>query len=606
MSGDRQRPPRFASLGAAIDRLVDRFEGRAVPRAEWFNGAVPIALLLPLGIALPLVITGPLRAVFGWSLPASLPLALVASIAVLAVAWMWWRAGRPRSWSWLAHLLPLAVALLSIGVLYRRAFAGLTNYAGGDGGIHVAQKALFVQVAPGVYEGFVTMYALVYWVQQVLRCNDFWGFCVVYYFGVAVVAALPTALGMIALEPYRRSPWSRRAGLMACVIASVAIQYLIILPQQHYHQTDGFFTHLFGLIPLFMIWFVDVVTEVRLWRWSAVLAGIVLYRYTYGLNLGEVMIAGGALLFVDSFEPGTPAPLRWSARVAPFLLAFLSQRVYSRLEPQLHVFGWIVSYDIRTVLQTAAVACGALMLTTFVVRRRQRPEAARLFRFPVAFGAVNAVVALHIMRIPPRQPYYFLKYPMHGVVILAAGFIVAATVLTAALFESMGRREQRLKLLWAFAAVPMLLLALIGWRRAYEPLQQTFRERVFGRPPFTYNRPLADLAAWSRIVRTLHQERKQFGGYITSYWPMFNFMNAGLGYPNGGRAFWDRGGVHVAPGYCVFWDRGKVDWWTSPRDLTPNLQNELGLLESRNDAQCVSYRAYWNHAVERTLCHTCL
>jgi len=130
-------------------------------------------------------------------------------------------------------------------------------------------------------------------------------------------------------------------------------------------------------------------------------------------------------------------------------------------------------------------------------------------------------------------------------------------------------------------------------------------ERVFGNVPFTHNRPLADLAAWSRIEHTLDETHKRFGGYITSYWPMFNFMNAALDYFNGGRVFWEHGGTHLAKGYCVFWERGKVDWWSNSYDLTPPLKLEVAVLESHADSQCVSYRAHWNHAISRTLCHVC-
>jgi hypothetical protein len=189
-------------------------------------------------------------------------------------------------------------------------------------------------------------------------------------------------------------------------------------------------------------------------------------------------------------------------------------------------------------------------------------------------------------------------------VLSACALVVVVAFLAAWLVEA--RAAQR----WRGAAATSVafacaVLATSQWWKGYLPLQPTFRERVLGRAPFTVTRPLADLHAWSRIEHVLTTGHKQFGGYLTSYWPMFNFMNAALGYYNGGRRFWEHGGAHFAPGYCVFWDRGKVDWWTSSNDMPVPLRNEVAALDSRADRACVSYRAAWNHAVERTLCHVC-
>lgn len=595
---------RRAGLGAIVERAVAWAEGRPLPVADWFAGGVPLALLVPLGVALPFALSGPLRAILGWSLVASLGPAMVASALVVApvIVWARHRARRPFG---LPHLVPLLVALFGIFVLYRRAFAGLTNYAGGDGGVHVAQQQLFAYHLPGTYEGFVSMYSLIYWIQQIARCNAFWGFCATYYFGVAVVAALPAIIGFIAIDHHRERRAAWYVGALTCFAVSLFIQFYVILPQQHYHQTDGFFPHLFGLIPLLMIWLVDAIACSRLWRWLGLLGGVVLYRYTYGLNLGDVMVAVGVLLFVDAFERGVPRLARWSFIVAPFVMLVATRPIYERLRVLLSSFGWIIPYDAHTVLTAETLACAGLLVAGAVARYPAAAKRLRLFRFPVVFGVVNTVVAVHIMRLPPRQPYYFLKYPIHAVVLLAAATTVAATIIATAVTDGIARRAWDRTLVWAAAAMTLLCLAVGHWRSGYAPLQQTFRERILGSPPFTYNRPLADLGAWSRIRATLDQQHKRFGGYITSYWPMFNFMNAGLGYANGGRTFWERGGVRFEPGYCVFWERGKVDWWTTPGDLTQPLRREQQILDARGDAQCVSYRAAWNQAVERTLCHAC-
>ena len=588
-----------------VDGYVSWMQGAPLERAAWTDDGLPLALIAPVIVALPFALSGPVRAVLGCSLPLALAIALVASAIVGAPLVMIARARRSRREPIVAYVVPLLAALGSCLLLYRRGFAGMTNYAGGDGGVHASIVDTFAHVSPAIYQGFVSMHAMAYWVEQLARTNVFWGLCTTYYFGIAVVAAVPCMISFVALAPYRESRAAYAVGVVICAITSIAIAYWVVLPQQHYHETDGFFPHLFGLIPLELLWLVDASVRARAWRWAGLAFGTLFYRYTYGLNFGDLAISVAIVCFADSFGAGTPALPRWSARVLPFAATFAARSVYGALLPLFVSFGWFLPYDVPAVVVAQCIGMAALVTLMVVSGRGVDDRATRLFRLPLVFAAVNALVTHHIVLMRPREPYYLFKYPIHGVVLLASAAIVAATLCGALAVRVLAERRRRWRL--AFVAVTLLLVgsALSRWRLGYAPFQQTFQERVWGRAPFTTARPLADLHAWADIDSVLVREHKQFGGYITSYWPMFNFMNAGLGYYNGGRAFWIYGGLRDAPGYCVFWDRGKVDWWSTPNDLTAPLRASMAALESRDDKACVSYRAAWNHTIERTLCHVC-
>ncbi|MCU1278818.1 MAG: uncharacterized protein JWM53_2364 [bacterium] len=592
-------------IGSVLDRLVDYVQGASLPRIAWCNPGLPVVLLAPLLATMPFTTTAPVRAIAGWSLVASLPLAVLLSAAILAPVAAAWRARAPLRHPVAAHSFPLLVALFSILVLYRRDFAGLTNFAGADGGVHIYQHKLFVGSHPGIYLGFVSMYGLMYWIEQITRCNVFWALCVVYYFGVAFVAAVPCLITLVVLEPFadRRGWW---IGLAAGAAAALTLSYFVVLPQQHYHQTDGFFAHLFALVPLMVAWLVDATVRARLWRWLGLLISVAFYRFTYGLNLADFLVTVGALLFLDSFGAGLPLGLRWLLRVVPLPATWAALSFLRQLEPQTASYGWIIAYDLPTVLwaQLCAVAgMGGFMIVAALLPARQR-SALRALRLPVAFTLVSAAVAYYGLRLPVGQPYYLLKYPVHAVVLASSALVVVAAASTAQLGEAVRARR------WLVLALSAMVTAVcVGafnrWRLGFALYQPTFQERVFGHAPYQVTHPLADLGATNRIERVLRSQNKKFGGYITSYWPMFNFMNATFDYFNGGRVFWEHGGVRLERGYCVFWDHGKVDWWSQPSDLTAPLRVTLKDLEARQDRACVSYRAHWNHAVERTLCHVC-
>ena len=76
------------------------------------------------------------------------------------------------------------------------------------------------------------------------------------------------------------------------------------------------------------------------------------------------------------------------------------------------------------------------------------------------------------------------------------------------------------------------------------------------------------------------------------------------------------GGDGEAPTGKQWWRHKAAPATLPARALTPPLpgvgwgdvppsRTSLAALESRDDKACVSYRAAWNHAIERTLCHVC-
>src|SRR5262249_19540372 len=161
-----------------------------------------------------------------------------------------------------------------------------------------------------------------------------------------------------------------------------------------------------------------------------------------------------------------------------------------------------------------------IALALLTLARRTSSVAVRAMRFPLAFSVVNLALVEVGRHLPGREPYYLLKYPIQAVILCAGALVVLAGLVCAELAQWAELKRR----LWSLVAVISLAsLAVVQWTRGFAAFQPTFRERIAGVEPFTLTHPLADLGAWSRIERVLRTEHKTFAGYITWYWPMFNF-----------------------------------------------------------------------------------
>ena len=597
-------------LRSAIERLVERVQGAPLPPADWLVDGWPRAFVLPLLVVLPFLLSGLVRTTLGWPLSWSLLPALPLSLPAIWPFVASWRAARGRSQGGAAAtIVPLVVAVASVLLLYNRAFAGLTNFVGADGGVHAFYAQFFANEVPDTYERFISMYTIIYWIEHLGRTQLFWGFCGVFYAGVVVVAVVPCLVAAAAQASLARTRAARAAGRVAGAAAALATAWYVILPQQNYHQTDGFFVHLFGLVPLFALWLVDATTNARLWRWLWIAAGAAVYRFTYGLNLADLALALSVLAVADSFATGLPAWLRWPMRAAPIVAFFAARFFFGQLAPLMRSYGWFVAYKLDVVLAAEALVALALGLVVAWLVRSRASVAARALRLPLVFVAANWADTRYLQHLKPAQPYYLLKYPIHGVVLGAAALVVVVTLAAVLVVDAIATKPRPLgSFVAAAVGIVALVLATRGiqqWRLGFESFQPLFEERVFREAPYHSTRPLADLAAWPRIEQVLQKQHKQFGGYLTSWWPMFNFMNAAFGYYNGGRRFWEHGFAKNEPGYCVFWDRGKVDWWTGRNDFTSALSLNISQLEQIGPQECIGYRAHWNRSIERTLCYVC-
>src|SRR5262249_13113044 len=156
-----------------------------------------------------------------------------------------------------------------------------------------------------------------------------------------------------------------------------------------------------------------------------ILFSVVMYRYTYGLNLPDLLAAAAVLLLLDSSRMKPPL-MGWLMRLAAVIMVALSFYLYERLRSILGYWGWGLSYDATRVLwaQIAVVLAGMIAIDSWRLSSTlNQSGVVRSLRFPVVFGLINAGAIGWMMKMPPPTHYYFQKYNLHAVLLLAGAVV---------------------------------------------------------------------------------------------------------------------------------------------------------------------------------------
>jgi hypothetical protein len=552
---------RFAS--ELLARLLSAVDGRALAREQWLRAGWPRAALVFV-LAIPLLVAGPLRFATGISLGLAFLLATLLSILALApFVRAFTTSGLSRRRELIVTAAAAAVAVFAAALPYNYHFHGIANYLavdgymGVDGGYHLSNYFAFVRRTPTIYGGFVSLYS--FW--DALRLGPrhlLLPLNIGFMFTRVVAALAPCLVSATVLYRYRDRARAYYLGGAACVVATLAVQYAIVLPLETFHQMGGFWSHLFGLVPLMALWIADVLVRQRLLRLLALLGAVALYRYTYGLNLGDLIAAVAALVALETLARALPPWVR-ALLAGAVVVGYYAARYCFLLTVPLHYdWGWIVTHDV-------VAACGGqrLVLASFALTLLFWPARAttagsgivRALRFPLVFGLANLYFIHRIQALPTGTFYYFAKYDFHAVVLVACGAVVVVSYWVAVF----AARPHPATAAGLVAVVALAALGLVQVRRAFEPYQEGFREQALGAAVYRRSQAWVLPAAVTRMQQTLDREHKSFGGYLSKRLPMFIFTNSLFDHAE---TSWLRGRtLSATPGTCVFWDADRYPEW---------------------------------------------
>jgi len=577
------------------------------------RGLGPLCLLLLLWL-LPAALASVLRAALG------LPLWVGAGAGVAVAAFVTWKvlAGL-RAWP--THV-PLAVlqalyVVVALGVTWRMlgipAMQGLVSTGGGDAGNHAALRADFVTRVPGTYQGFTFFHTVTYGLERLFGLDTFTSFRAGFYLVPAVLALTLVAGLEVVTGRLWRSGRARMAAQGTLLVATAVGWPFLLLRLLHYHQADGFYAHLFGLVPLVLAWLAYALPSSAWVRCAALAVFTVFYRYTYGLNLGDFLFTSGVLVLLEGPRLG-PRLRRW-AWPAGFVLLAAAGYAYWRLLPLAHTFGSVVAHDHERALRVQCRTVVGLLVVRFLPPRGEGAER-RLLDFALLFAGVNAVAQLAYLGARLPIGYYFLKYGLHAVVLLlGAAMLVASNRVGGALLPAQSPRARAWSVGLAVLVTVMLVEVTRGWGRAFQAYEDSYAERVRGQPPFQFLEPLEDRDATALIRAVLRDGGKRFGGLLSPSWPRVNFSNVALGWVpedwqarNGHWTVFEQGAVREGPDTCVFWEASEEDWPAYQRLTSegyPGLEARVRQLHATPGRICSEYAAPWMMGGLRTLCYRC-
>ena len=535
-------------------------EGRELAPNERLRAGWPRLSLLPWAMALPMTIAGPLRFVFGlslgWGFVAGALLTLLALVPLVpSLRARTLSAGRTIA----AWAILVVVAVFAVALPYNHHFHGLPQYlvgewGGADGGYHVMNYMDFTRRTHNVYGGFVSMYSFWDATRRLGSTHLLIGLNVCFAWVRIVAVVVPCTIALATLWRFRDDAAAWWSGAAACLVAALAVQDLVVLPLENFHLMGGFWPHLFGLTPLLLLWMVDALVRHRLTRLALTLGCIVLYRYTYGLNLADVTAAVGLILVLDALARRPSAWWVRAALVACALAGFWASRLCYRMSLRLFSgndsWGWIVDHDVAGAQLGMGLVAVALAASVCAGSSRDATSSGitRALRFPLFCVAADVVILALIRRLPPQTTYYFQKYDFHALVLASGAVVVAAAFAIAGVVAAARSRAA-----WARAAA-LLLIAGAGvttMHRAIASYETVFREQVYG-GPYSLSYPWVVPAVVRRIDNTLEQRHARFGGFLTSHYASRVTTNAL--FDHGDRDWMRAPKPDESPGHCVFWD----------------------------------------------------
>ena len=578
--------------------------GTGQPTA-WVDGGWPKLVPVLLLLLAPLMLSGAIRAALGVGLGAGLLLGTLVTLLLARLNWPWIRA-EARAYRFgqevtfeLVALIPVAYALAQ---LYDPNFQGLPTIDGWDAGTHTHLRHSFLASKPDEYHGFVTFYSVSHWLERALSLDAFRSFAVTSYLSVVGYVVFPVLLAVAHLRRQRDLPLL--SILIGALLATGVELYLldrIALPLIHYGQAAGYYPLTLVLLPIFLLWASDALVKVESLRVLGILVAVGLVRFTYGLNLPDVMVAGAGVLLL-----GTPRTSRGLVQTTLALgLVAGALAGYVLLLPRFSLKGGLLRFDVDAALASHLLIGAVLALYLFLSRREGDDDGAlvRGLRFPLIFVLVSSAAWSWFRSNHPPQDYYLTKYQVASSLLL----VPACTLVAADVVARVARAMSRVAAASVFGVLRpvhlsiVLVVAMTPWGRAYEVYAATLRERNDAKgPPYALLRPLADPEAMARIQQTLAVEKKQFGGYLVSWYPMFNFMNGALGHYDAGemRSYF---APRTDPGHCVFWVSWTEDILGSGR---PAVERYLAPVVKAGPPTCVTYPVSWKTTVH-SLCHRC-
>lgn len=591
---------------------------------------LPLAFVVaPALLLLPLPMSGAVRFLTG--LPMVWCLA-IAAFGAGALGWLLWRGQSGRTHSWQVWASTLAFATVSgfagFAALNEPRTYGFPTLGAIDAVGHLIEVQQLAGPMPHAYFGMTAFQATAYWLEQ-LGTGPFWAFWgVTYALFAAPVGYVALTQATLAQDLRNTLGSSHWAWLLTCAVLLVGGYpfFACVLPLLHGYQLDGYFPQLHGLVPLFVAALLYGVVRQRLVRLLGLALCVVLLRFTYLLNVVDLLVTVALLVAWEAArdEPDDQRRRRLAGLAVLGLLAAVYP--YVRLYGIADNGGGIPAPNMPLrLLATAGLSCLLLAAPWWIERISwHAPSAAvrRLSAFVGTYGVVAvAVQGVWLTAVSARAHTSDDLYLLHkyGFSACLLGLLTAIGVAAYAVVLAVA--SPRRPVLWRRALGAVVIVTGVEAGSCGHALSMpelytdTFRARAARAPSETV--ALADLAAWSAIQRVLADPSNRFGAFLAPTTAETHFTGYALRPidPTAPMPYQDETGLPplldfpllqvIEPGQCVFWLAPQPFEVVAASDATGSARRDAVRLLHRGAKQCVRFERRSAGPKPVELCTTC-
>lgn len=503
---------------------------------ELLSRGLSIGLMLITGFILIAVVGGATRAAFhSVELPYAFCISSVLVLALLAYI-------SPRSVFRFFSLSPRDALLFTAvvgGLLFlflKTNSFRLPNIGNADAGFHIEYMRAFAAEEPGAYHGFVGFYAVTLWLKQIFDLNHYQVHLLSLSLGFLLVSGtfFFTTFKLLLPDDVR---------FLHAVILAVLLSLagaLIVLPVYNEFVIQGGYVHAFGCIvyPIAALLYALGSSPIR--RLLALIIGVVGLRFSYGLNLGDLMVIAAVL---SALEIRGEKKL-WTRVIAASLAVLFSigaVRSYLSIWTILDMSGAATEIELWLIwFSFLVMAVTLFVFMRWGLRLTLSVPVKRLLLFCALMLVVTTGMQVLFYLLGQQMSYYMFKYTVYSALLtVAAGVGVACSMSMLGLGS-----VSRVGWLSCSGMLVALILLFIGYRPYF---LDSYGNRTYS---------LVAFDEWEAVEQTLAQSGKRLGGYITHDWPRFHYVNHAFGHSVDWEAY-KNGDVRLEPGFCVFWPIGK-------------------------------------------------
>lgn len=439
-------------------------------------------------------------------------------------------------------------------MLYHKPFRGLVSTGGGDAGNHIHVANEFASGNTSFYQSFVAFHAAIHSLQSLLDGDYFLAFQVAYYAGIVAVLYCVNLLAVVLASHSNYSGGRRVLFYLTFLGLAWYPAQRVSLPILHYLQSDGFFPQFYGSVLTFYLCLAYVRIRPLFLRYGFLFLGIVLLRYTYGLNLADCFITVGILSLIDFHS----TRLRLAFGILSVGSICVGLLCYRLLYSILFIRGGIIATEVPLELAGRFLVSIGLLFAYRAVHRSdtlRSEELGRLCLFAGVLGAVTFVSQGTYLTLATKPTYYIYKYAFSAdLIVISAAVLLGAAVVT----DFATSQISFVRLTKGTAVLLPLFCGLLFYKHGYFALRPSYVERTQDSRTPQMLSPMYDSQAATIVRQILTTRNARFGGLITPLWPVSNFFNAAFGYYREWPLY-TRGLVTKENGYCVFWKSSEAE-----------------------------------------------